>query len=261
MIYEAGDNQGGDQLGAGLVEHPMVLADDVKLNEGPSTAQRLKIAEICVLIDVPHNDAARIHALSFEEIQQLPANIPPWDLEADRARSVSCNGGAGAPRRPRHCPCALLLRTFHDGPADRGLQQACADPGSIRPLRDLGDQPVRELVDALVRDDHWMAEFDIEAGRGDNLQPRGLTDAPQAGKIAAPRLHRHLDDRICAQNADVRKLLDRDCDIVKDHEPLRASWSLQPLLAATALVAEDVLVHVGDAKRLGLDGPGNRLNM
>src|SRR5207247_1870085 len=157
----------------------MVLADDVKLNEGPSTAQRLKIAEICVLIDVPHNAAARIHA----------------------------------------------------------------------------------IVTALVRDEHLMADCDIEAGRGDKLQPRGLTDAPQAGKIAAPRLRRHLDDRICAQTADVRKLLDRDCDIVKDHEPLRASWSLQPFLAATALVAEDVLVHVGDAKRLGLDGPGNRLNM
>ena len=86
MIYEAGDNQGGDQLGAGLVEHPVVLADDVKLNEGPSTAQRLQVAEICVLIDVPHDDAARIYALGFEEVEQLPANVPPGDLEADRCQ-------------------------------------------------------------------------------------------------------------------------------------------------------------------------------
>ncbi len=87
--------------------------------------------------------------------------------------------------------------------------------GRVHPLRQVGDDPVREQLHRRVVDPvpGRVVRVAVEAGRRDDDHARGLRDGPHALRPPPQPDRRHLHDRPDPGRAAVDGLLDRAVDV------------------------------------------------
>jgi hypothetical protein len=106
-----------------------------------------------------------------------------------------------------------------------------------------------------------VALLDVKPRRRDNPEPGRLGDAPQPDDVAPPRLHRDFDHGVGPKTLELRQLANHHGRVVEYHQTAVTSPRAQPIGATPALVAQDVLVCVGNPQRLWSDWTGHRLDV